>query len=91
LACCRKAAAASRAPRGHSQGGCSPEETLLALSADGKWLGAVSSEKFVFDDCKDPLSVRISLIPLDASAGPLKSIQIAPTKRGLDSVALHLN
>jgi len=66
------------------------EETLLALSADGKWLGAVSSENFVFDDCKDPLSVRISLIPLDASAGRLKSIQIAPTKRGLDSVALHL-
>jgi dipeptidyl aminopeptidase/acylaminoacyl peptidase len=78
-------------PQQVDPGGCFPEETLLALSVDGKWLGAVSTENFVFNDCKDPLSLRISVIPLDVSAGPLKSIQIAPTKRGLDSVALHLN
>jgi dipeptidyl aminopeptidase/acylaminoacyl peptidase len=70
--------------------GCGPEETLLDVSSDERWIGVLSQEDFTFDDCKDPISAVISLVPLDSSAGQVISIPVAPKPRGLDSVALYL-
>jgi hypothetical protein len=70
--------------------GCDPDETLLAISGDGRWIGILSREYYVFADCKDPYKAVVSLVPLDPSAGPVLSLPIVPPKAELDSISLYL-
>jgi hypothetical protein len=60
----------------------------FAISNDGAWAGGLSREDYVFDDCKDPYFVEMSVVPL---AGPARKAASVRVKSSLDSISLFLS
>jgi dipeptidyl aminopeptidase/acylaminoacyl peptidase len=69
---------------------CQVAPTLLGVTKDGAWIGAVTREFYVFDDCKDVYKVTVALVPY--AGGQTERFSVPPIEeRGqIDSVSLYL-
>jgi Tol biopolymer transport system component len=70
---------------------CQTSPRLLRVTKDGAWIGAITREFYVFDDCKDVSSATVSLVPYADGHTERFSVPLALQGGQIDSVSLYLN